>query len=191
MRRPSVLSQSQPAGLILFNSTDECYFALDEIGSLVWEKCDGAHAISEIIAELCEQYEAPSAVIEDDLSELMSEFNSRGLLSPADLFRTVAEPEPSVPATTAIRFETIPVKGPLVERVGTYKGSGSIFFRAKYLEDGREVEKVFYDEDGNVTKRIEYQHDEEPGYKMMEVFNGRGRILLRHERGKPPEQFDL
>ncbi|HUR47474.1 MAG TPA: PqqD family peptide modification chaperone [Candidatus Saccharimonadales bacterium] len=191
VRRPGVLKQGPHGQLIIFNSDSGQYFALDEIGSFIWERCDGAHAISEMIADLCEQYDAPSGLIENDLRGLMTELVARNLLASPDLFQNETQDERTTPPKTAIRRENVPLKGPVAEKVGIHKSSGKILFKAKYLEDGREVEKLFYDEDGNVTKKVQYEHDHEPGYKMMEVFNGRGRILLRHERGKPPEHFDL
>src|ERR1041385_8347810 len=85
-RKPGILKQGEAPQLILFNADDAQYFALDEIGSLVWEHCDGAHTSSEIINHLCEEYDAPRTTIQEDLADLISQFISRKLLAPADLF---------------------------------------------------------------------------------------------------------
>src|SRR5436190_15066717 len=188
-RKPAVLKQGDPGRLILFNADDGQYFALDEIGSVVWEHCDGAHTVTEIITHLFDQYDAPRTTIQADLTELIANFTSKNLLTSTELFQSSASGEAKL-----VKPETAPAQGPsrqapLLEKVGTHKSSGKIFFKTKCLEDGREVEKVFYDENGKVSKTIKYQHDSGQGYSLMEIFNAESRLILRHQRGKPPEQF--
>src|SRR3954453_21881553 len=95
-RRPGILKQGPAGNLILFNSEDGQYFALDEIGSLVWEHCDGAHTISQIVLHLSEEYDAPLSTIQSDLADLMAEFSSRHLLARAYLFQETSDAEPKL-----------------------------------------------------------------------------------------------
>jgi hypothetical protein len=188
-RKPAMLKQGDPGRLILFNADDGQYFALDEIGSVVWEHCDGAHTVTEIINHLFDQYEAPRTTIQADLTELIASFTSKNLLTSTELFQSSADGE-TKPGKVDPALPPMPSREmPLLEKVGTHKSSGKIFFKTKYLEDGREVEKIFYDDDGKVSKTIKYQHDSGQGYSLMEIFNAEGRLILRHQRGKPPEQF--
>src|SRR5678816_625251 len=88
-RKPAILKQGDPGRLILFNSDDKQYFALDEIGSVVWEHCDGAHTAAEIITHIFDQYDAPRDTIQNDLAELIAEFASKNLFLSTDLFKPV------------------------------------------------------------------------------------------------------
>jgi hypothetical protein len=188
VRRSGVLKQGPAGHFILFNSHDACYFGLDEIGSLVWDLCDGAHSFAEIIARLCEEYEAPQDTVETDLSDLMVELDKRNLLASSDLFKS------ETTATALILREEVQVteilnNGVIVERVGTSKLSGKPSFRSRFTPEGKESERIYYDDRGEVSKIAKYQYDEARGYKVMELFNPAGQILLRHERGNPPQQF--
>jgi hypothetical protein len=79
-RRLNIVAQSGSGRLILYQPETQLYFALDEIGILVWGLCDGTHTISEIINRLYSQYEASVEVIQTDVMELMSEFLANKLL---------------------------------------------------------------------------------------------------------------
>ena len=67
----AVLIDSGPTRLVLFESESGAYYGLDEVGEMVWGLCDGAHAVSEIVTELCEEYDATLEIIQTDLLELL------------------------------------------------------------------------------------------------------------------------
>jgi hypothetical protein len=188
-RRPGILTQGQPGQLIVFNADDGKYFALDEIGSVVWEHCDGAHKVSDILRDLSEEYEAPLSIIQNDLAELILEFTSRGLLASGDLFHQRCGVETEIVRQDHVEPRQAPKGSGPTEIVGKTRPSGKIFFETRYMEDGRELEKTFYDEEGKVSKTIKYQHGAGEGYSVMEIYNAEGRLIMRHERGKRPQQF--
>src|SRR4051812_1476218 len=80
MRRRTVLNQTGPARLVLFESESGASYAVDEVGAMVWGLCDGAHSVSEIVTELGEEYDASLDVIETDVLELLLVLGDKKLL---------------------------------------------------------------------------------------------------------------
>jgi hypothetical protein len=80
MRRRTVLSQSGSARLILFNAETGAYYGLDEVGSMVWGLCDGAHSVSEIVNRLFGEYDASVEIILTDLMAFLAEMLDQKLL---------------------------------------------------------------------------------------------------------------
>ena len=56
------------------------YFTLNEVGTTVWELCDGATTLSSVVEAVCAEFDAPAAVIEADVVELVEELLEEGLL---------------------------------------------------------------------------------------------------------------
>ena len=48
----------------------ECY-SLDEVGAVIWELCDGARTVSEIVTRVAEEYDVPLDRIQDDVMALL------------------------------------------------------------------------------------------------------------------------
>ena len=59
------------------------YFALNEVGARVWELSDGSRTIAEIAALLADEYDAPVAVIQADVLELLGELEVEQLVTAA------------------------------------------------------------------------------------------------------------
>lgn len=81
--RPEVEAYVVPDGsCFLFDPTRDEGFALDPLGALVWDYCDGSASREEIVAEV-------SALLPDDtelaerVHELLAMFAAQGLLTPA------------------------------------------------------------------------------------------------------------
>jgi pyrroloquinoline quinone biosynthesis protein D len=70
-RQPGILSQRVDDQLVLLNPHDGQYFALDEVGGMLWDLCDGTLTISDIAAAIAREYDAPTDVIETDIRELL------------------------------------------------------------------------------------------------------------------------
>lgn len=75
-----ILTQQAKETLILLNLESGTYYALEEIGGRVWELCDGNRTISEIVSVVCEEYDAPSQMVETDVRELIGELINEKLL---------------------------------------------------------------------------------------------------------------
>lgn len=83
-------------------------------------------------------------------------------------------------------FEKVECQG-FVKRIGRSKATGVIVFECKLDEAGREIEKCFFDDNGELKKRAIYEYDEERKRKRTQVFDANGVLKFRHERGKRPE----
>ena len=79
--RPHILKQEAAGTVVLLNLHDGQYFALDGVGARVWNLCDGCRTVSEILAILGQEYEAPAPTIEQDVAGLMNELAKAELIS--------------------------------------------------------------------------------------------------------------
>jgi hypothetical protein len=77
-----------------------------------------------------------------------------------------------------------------VKRVGRSKLNGIVQIECKLDRNGREIEKIFYDDDGHLSKRIVYEYDNDRRPKLTSAFDRNGKLVFSHERGKRPEQFE-
>ena len=84
LRPPGVLSRrvkpDEPTTVLLHPQTGE-YYTLDEIGSRVWELCDGERTVAEIAASIAKEYDAPASEIERDVLELLNDLQAEQLLA--------------------------------------------------------------------------------------------------------------
>ena len=53
---------------------------LNETGSFIWDKCDGATSVSEIIRSVTEQFDAEHDVATADVNRAVEELRDLGLL---------------------------------------------------------------------------------------------------------------
>lgn len=79
-RKDGILVQEAQGQTILLRLEDGGYYALDEVGALIWELCDGQHAVCEIVAELCTQFDAPETVVRADVLEFIADLERERLL---------------------------------------------------------------------------------------------------------------
>ena len=66
--------------LVLLNPQSGQYYTLDEVGSRVWQLCDGAHTVSEVVAIIGQEYDAPGEVIKADVLELLTDLADEQLV---------------------------------------------------------------------------------------------------------------
>lgn len=79
-RREGVLAQEAQGRTVLLRFEDGGYFALDEVGAMIWELCDGTRAVAQIVAILCAEFDAPESTVRADVLEFISELRSERLL---------------------------------------------------------------------------------------------------------------
>ena len=72
-RNDQILSQETSGSLVLFNLVDGQYFALNDVGARVWELCDGSRSVSEMVSIICQEFNAPSEIIEADVLEFLND----------------------------------------------------------------------------------------------------------------------
>ncbi len=80
-RGDQVIAQKAANDLLLFNMEDGNYYSLNEIGSRVWELCDGNHSVSQVVAVLAGEYDASDQVLEKDVLELLEDFRRGKLIA--------------------------------------------------------------------------------------------------------------
>jgi hypothetical protein len=70
--------------LILFDSSDGSYHALNEVGSYLWRNIAHGRELSLIIKELSGQYKQDETTIKADVHHFLSEALAKGLLHVKD-----------------------------------------------------------------------------------------------------------
>jgi coenzyme PQQ biosynthesis protein PqqD len=82
-RKDRVLVQSAADQRILLDLDGGHYYALDEVSGRVWDLCDGTRDVAAVIAEVCQDYDAPPEEIEADVREFLEELVSEKLVAEA------------------------------------------------------------------------------------------------------------
>jgi hypothetical protein len=54
---------------------------LNEVGAQIWTLADGSRTVSDIIAALCGEFEAPPEVVEADTLKFLAELQQKGLMT--------------------------------------------------------------------------------------------------------------
>ena len=75
-----IVHQKGADSVVLLNLGDGEYFALDDVGARIWELCDGTRTADDLIAILCEEYDAPAATVREDALALLDELVAASLL---------------------------------------------------------------------------------------------------------------
>jgi hypothetical protein len=68
-----VIAQKAKDLLVLLNLDTGEYYNLDEVGTRIWELCDGARTISEIARCIREEFDASGDPIEQDVQTFVEE----------------------------------------------------------------------------------------------------------------------
>ncbi len=79
-RSGRALAEELNGELVLVHVDTGMYYTLNEVGSRVWALCDGSQTIAQVIARLCEEFDAPPAEIEADVLELAGRLATEKLL---------------------------------------------------------------------------------------------------------------
>jgi hypothetical protein len=88
-------------------------------------------------------------------------------------------------------WEKIELPDSTGKRIARSKLNGVIQIECRIDKNGREIEKLFYDDDGQLRERTIYEHDSQDRRpKVTTSFDKNGKLIFRHERGKRPELFE-
>jgi hypothetical protein len=79
-RGEQVVAQKAANDLLLFNMDDGNYYTLNEIGSRIWEICDGNRSVPQLVAALAAEYDTSDEVLEKDIVELLEELRGGKLI---------------------------------------------------------------------------------------------------------------
>jgi PqqD family protein of HPr-rel-A system len=66
--------------VVIYDEANGSMHLLSNAAAAVWVRCDGSQAVDQIIGELADEYRADEAQIARDVTELMSQLTSKGLL---------------------------------------------------------------------------------------------------------------
>lgn len=77
----TVLLQCIDDETLLFNSSNELFFALNEMGAVMWETMSKSHSLQEIFDEMVELFEVDNNVLSNDIIAFANTLAEQGLLS--------------------------------------------------------------------------------------------------------------
>ena len=83
VRKEQVIAQKASNDFLLFNMHDGNYYSLNEVGSRIWELCDGDHSVAQLLETLKAEYDAPVESLAQDVLELLEELKSGKLIGEA------------------------------------------------------------------------------------------------------------
>lgn len=72
---------------------------LDEIGTMIWDLCDGTHSFSELASALAEHYSVTAREAEVSLAEFLRRLGKRGMIAfalPKDVAETLTDEQRKV-----------------------------------------------------------------------------------------------
>jgi pyrroloquinoline quinone biosynthesis protein D len=79
-REDGILAQEAHGRTVLLRLEDGSYYALDEVGAMIWELCNGQRAVAEIVNLLCAEFDAPAAKVQADVLEFVGDLRRERLL---------------------------------------------------------------------------------------------------------------
>lgn len=79
-RCDGILAQEAQGRTVLLRLEDGGYYALDEVGALVWELCDGQRSLDDIVDALCTEFDAPAEMVRADVLEFIGDLRRERLL---------------------------------------------------------------------------------------------------------------
>jgi coenzyme PQQ synthesis protein D (PqqD) len=79
-RRERVLATRVDDQVALFDVDVGSYYGLNQVGGRVWELCDGSRELSDLVAVIGDEYDAPLDVVASDLKELLDDLASENLI---------------------------------------------------------------------------------------------------------------
>jgi transcriptional regulator of acetoin/glycerol metabolism len=83
VRKEQVIAQKASNDFLLFNMRDGNYYSLNEVGSRIWELCDGDHSVAQLVEALKAEYDAPAESLTKDVLELLEELQTGKLIAEA------------------------------------------------------------------------------------------------------------
>jgi coenzyme PQQ biosynthesis protein PqqD len=79
-RQDGVLAQEAHGQTVLLRLEDGGYYALDDVGAMIWGLCDGSRPVAEIVAILCEEFDAAESTVREDVLEFIGDLRRERLL---------------------------------------------------------------------------------------------------------------
>jgi Coenzyme PQQ synthesis protein D (PqqD) len=78
---PSVIYRDVSGEIVLLNLQSGVYYGLDPVGSRMWHLLMERRPLDDVCAVMVEEYDVPADVLRADLSRLVDELSSKGLVT--------------------------------------------------------------------------------------------------------------
>ena len=79
-RRDRVIAQQVEGESVLLDIASGEYFSLNAVGGRVWELCDGASPVSDIVEVICNEFDVAPSTAMTDATELLEDLAGAGLV---------------------------------------------------------------------------------------------------------------
>jgi Coenzyme PQQ synthesis protein D (PqqD) len=79
-RREGVAAQVADGEAVLLDIESGEYFALNPVGSRIWELCDGTRSTAEIVSVICGEFDVAEDVATADAQEILDELANENLV---------------------------------------------------------------------------------------------------------------
>lgn len=66
--------------IVLDSKINQQVHQLNEMGTFIWDLCDGEHDILEIIENVCDEFEVEKAIATNDVEEFLIELEQKNLI---------------------------------------------------------------------------------------------------------------
>ena len=83
-RRERVLKKRVSDTSVLLDIETGQYYKLNDTGDQIWDLSDGTRPVSEIVAAICQGFDAEPGSIESDVLDFLKDLTSEGLVDAGD-----------------------------------------------------------------------------------------------------------
>lgn len=80
---PECVSCEVEDGIAILDLRSNQYFSLDQVGATIWEKMGQAVSLDDLTRTLASEYEVTANDCRNDVSDLLDDLLSHGLIRPA------------------------------------------------------------------------------------------------------------
>lgn len=82
-QQDGVLAQEAHGKTVLLRVSDGGYYALDDVGAVIWELCDGSRTVDDLVTAVCAEFDGPPDVVRADVLAFVEDLTREELLSAA------------------------------------------------------------------------------------------------------------
>ena len=75
-----ILSREVDGEMVILDLSENAYFGLNEVGTLIWQSLQSGMALQEIASKITEEYEVESDEASRDLLNVLGELQSKGMV---------------------------------------------------------------------------------------------------------------
>jgi hypothetical protein len=81
LKRASVSAHPLDDDLVLYDQDTGQSFALNRVGWMVWERCDGEHSVATIVTEIAQAFQVSSDHVQGDVRGLLDQLTAAQLIT--------------------------------------------------------------------------------------------------------------